>query len=70
MKQFVKALGTKGTLLFDGDKIYFRVYDMNSSFKDYELCHNDLEIQIVDDDAEFDTVNERLDHSRATLGRE
>ena len=70
MNQFVKALGKKGTILFDGDKIYFRVYDMNSSFIDYELVHNDLDVQIIDEDAEFDTVNEVLDHSRATLGRE
>ena len=70
MKQFVKALGKKGTILFDGDKIYFRVYNNDSSFTDYELVHNDLDVQIIDEDAEFDTVNKRLDHSSATLGRE
>lgn len=69
-QQFIKAKGTKATLINNIDEYIIRVYNSDKSFVDYELAHNDLEIQILDDDAEFDTVNIVLDHSCATLGRE
>lgn len=69
MTQFLKAKGTKGILINDGKYTYFRIYK-GTDFIDYRLDHNDLEVEIIDDDAEFDTVNETLDHSRQTLGRE
>jgi len=50
----------------------FRVYGVDHSFRDYELIHSDLEIEIVDEEATFYDAEEgydaRLDHSPRTLG--
>lgn len=71
------ALGVRGFLLrsIDDDgcvRYVFRVYGADQSFRDYELIHSDLEIEIVDEEATFYDTEEgydaRLDHSPRTLG--
>lgn len=66
----------KGILLksLTGDPYLFRVYGKNGSFKDYEILHDDIGIQILDDSAEFleskDGKEFYLDYSRKILGQE
>lgn len=71
------ARGTRGFLLrsIDDDgcsRYFFRVYLADHSFRDYEIIHSDLEIEIVDEEATFYEAEEgcdaRLDHSARTLG--
>ena len=71
------ALGVRGFLLRSIDdngglRYIFRVYGGDHSFRDYELIHSDLEIEIVDEEAAFYEAEEgddaRLDHSPRTLG--
>ena len=73
------ARGTRGFLLravsSDGSSHhFFRVYGADHSFRDYELLHSDLEIEIVDEEATLyeqeDGLEARLDHSPRTLGQE
>lgn len=73
------ARGTRGFLLRSIDdagcsRYFFRVYDADRSFRDYELLHSDLEVEIVDKEATFYEADEgrdaRLDHSPHTLGHE
>ena len=73
------ARGTRGFLLrsiddTDGLDYVFRVYGADHSFRDYELLHSDLEVEIVDEEATFYEAEEgqlaRLDHSQRTLGHE
>jgi len=73
------ARGTRGFLLRSVDdagssKYFFRVYGADHSFRDYELIHSDLEIEIVDEDATFyeseDSQDATLDHCPRTLGYE
>jgi hypothetical protein len=73
------ARGARGFLLrsFDdagGSPYFFRVYGADHSFRDYELLHSDLEVEIVDEEATFYEAEEgrdaRLDHSPRTLGYE
>lgn len=73
------ARGTRGFLLrsFDdagSSHYFFRVYGADHSFRDYELRHSDLEVEIVDEEATFYEAQEgrdaRLDHSPRTLGHE
>ena len=65
------ANGVTGQLItiFDG-RVYFRVYDKDHNFVDYELAHSDLTVTIDDVDAFFysDEFTARLDHSPDTLG--
>lgn len=65
------ADGVEGCLIrsFDG-RYYFRVYDAEHNFVDYELRHSDLSVTINDPDAFFyrDEFIDRLDHAPATLG--
>ncbi|HUP62747.1 MAG TPA: hypothetical protein VNA69_20265 [Thermoanaerobaculia bacterium] len=72
-----RARGTRGFLLRSIDdagrsRYFFRVYGADHSFRDYELIHSDLEIEIVDEEATFYDAEEgheaRLDHSPRTLG--
>jgi len=67
------ATGVEGCLIrgIDGE-YYFRVYDANHDFVDYDLMHSDLSIRITDPDAFFYSEDGRdsLDHSPATLGLE
>ena len=66
------AKGLRGHIIYSFDgKYYFRVYDKDYNFTDYQLQHCDLTVIIDDDDAflydeEFST---RLDHSPTTLGK-
>jgi hypothetical protein len=66
-----KATGVEGCLIRGHDgEYYFRVYDDNWNFVDYDLMHSDLSITITDPDAYFYRKPGRdvLDHSPATLG--
>lgn len=53
-------------------KLFFRTYIENGTFNDYEICHLDLEIQIIDTDAYIYNRNGNLciDYSPKTLGIE
>lgn len=42
----ISAVGIKGYLLFVYDRPVFRVYDEDKSYKDYEIRHDDLAIEI------------------------
>ena len=71
MKQ--PAKGAEGCLIRGHDgTYYFRVYDANHDFVDYDLMHSDLSITITDSDAYFyrGDGGDCLDHSPATLGLE
>jgi hypothetical protein len=67
------ATGVEGCLIrgVDGE-YYFRVYDAEHNFVDYDVMHSDLSITITDPDAFFynDKFTARLDHAPATLGLE
>jgi hypothetical protein len=67
------ATGVEGCLIrgIDGE-YYFRVYDADHNFQDYDLMHSDLSITVTDPDAFFynDEFTARLDHAPATLGLE
>jgi hypothetical protein len=67
------AKGQRGLLIrgMDG-QIWFRQYDENHDFVDYDITHYDCEIEIVDDSAEL-IRNERgdyLDYTRESMGIE
>ena len=65
------ARGVTGFLIWTGDGYQFRVYDDQSSFKDYSILHCDLEVTITDADAafyEYDNGTLSLDHNPETLG--
>lgn len=71
------ADGVRGLLLYNGvDNYYFRVYEPDGSFTDYDLLHSDISVTIDDPDAFFyeTTVDGEtylhLDHSPSTLGIE
>jgi hypothetical protein len=67
------ATGVEGCLIRGHDgEYYFRVYDADHNFVDYDLMHSDLSITITDPDAFFYREDDRdiLDHSPATLGVE
>ena len=71
MKQ--PADGVEGCLIRGHDgQYYFRVYDANHDFVDYDLMHSDLSITITDADAYFyrGDSGDRLDHAPATLGED
>ena len=65
------AKGLRGHIIdsFDGN-YYFRVYDADHNFTDYDLRHCDLAVVIDDDDAFLyeDEFSASLDHAPATLG--
>ena len=65
------AKGQRGFLIrgMDG-QIWFRQYDNDHNFVDYDITHYDCEIEIVDDSAEL-IRNERgdfLDYTNEALG--
>lgn len=70
--KITSANGVTGIILVSGQDVYFRVYDKDFSFIDYNLAHTDLCITINDNDAYFysDEICDVLDHSPATLGRD
>ena len=64
------ANGVEGCLIRSiGGKYFFRVYDSEGNFVDYDLQHSDLCVTICDEDAYF-YLNSVLDHAPATLGHE
>lgn len=73
--KITSANGVTGIIIVSGEDVYFRVYDKDFSFIDYNLAHSDLKVTINDNDAYFyehgRDVNEAkiLDHSPETLGR-
>ena len=50
--------------------MFFRTYAKNGSFRDYEIAHYDMEIQIVDTDAYVYRRRGKsvIDYGPATLG--
>ena len=73
MSMTKSATGVEGCLIRGHDGIYyFRVYDADHNFVDYDVMHSDLSITITDPDAFFyrDEYSDRLDHAPATLGLE
>ena len=65
------AKGQKGMLIrgMDG-QIWFRQYDKDNNFIDYDILHYDLEIEITDDFAELINTEkgDYLDYDAKTLG--
>ena len=48
------AIGAKGFLIRGaGDTIWFRVYEKNHDFVDYEITNHDCEVVIIDPHAAF-----------------
>ena len=66
------ADGREGYLIWcGGDRYVFRIYTQApDDFVDYDICHTDMRVKIVDEDAFFYTDGDdaRLDHSPDTLG--
>ena len=50
-----RAIGQRGFLIRSGvdDQIWFRVYDSNHDFVDYEITNYDCEVVIIDPNAAF-----------------
>ena len=47
-----RAIGERGVLIRGvGDKMWFRIYDHNHDFVDYEITNHDCEVVIIDPDA-------------------
>lgn len=80
-KNFMKSIsanGKKGCLLRafvpnDSVQYYIRFYEVDGSFKDYEIAHTDLFFTIDDIDAylyETEDGSLYIDHSPKTLGKE
>ena len=66
------ADGREGILIWcGGDRYVFRIYiNAPEEFVDYDICHTDMTIKIVDPDAFFysNEKGDYIDHSPATLG--
>jgi hypothetical protein len=68
------AKGHKGFLLYNPitKQYFFRIYDPDdkSKFTDYDLCAEDIEVEILSSDLELYEKPERnrLDYSRKALG--
>jgi hypothetical protein len=66
------ADGQEGCLIWCGGNRYvFRIYTAApDEFVDYDICHTDMRVKIIDSDAFFYTDGEeaRVDHAPATLG--
>ena len=47
-----RAIGQRGFLIRGiGDQIWFRIYDGDHNFVDYEITNHDCEVVIIDPDA-------------------
>lgn len=73
MNQRKPAQGQRGFLIrgMNGE-IWFRQYDADHNFVDYDIAHHDCEIEIVDSSAEL-IRNDRgdyLDYSDESMGIE
>ncbi len=59
---------------FTEERFFFRIYGKSGTFKDYDILHDDIRVQILDDSAEFleseDGEEFYLDYSRKVLGQE
>jgi hypothetical protein len=66
------ADGREGYLIWcSGNRYVFRIYsEAPHEFVDYDICHTDMRVKIMDADAFFYTNGEdaRVDHSPETLG--
>lgn len=65
------AQGQRGFLIRGADgQIWFRQYDSNHNFVDYDITHYDCEIVIVDNTAELIRTNrgDYLDYTEETFG--
>ena len=64
------ALGQRGLLIrgMDG-QIWFRQYDENHDFVDYDITHYDCEIEIVDSSAELvqTKLGDFLDYTKESM---
>ena len=71
MKSSKPAQGQRGLLIrgMDG-QIWFRQYDANHDFVDYDITHYDCEIEIVDSSAELirNEHGDFLDYTRESMG--
>ena len=66
------AMNLEGILIRDIDgNYYFRVYE-GGEFTDYKICHHDLKIKVLDDDAVIYKNNDEnyIDYSPHTLGKD
>lgn len=74
--KYKNANRQKGIILrsLDDGPSLFRIYDSRGNFKDYEIIHQDLAVQILDNSAEFlesaDGKKFYLDYSRKVLGHD
>ena len=48
-----RAIGQRGFLIRGIDQLWFRVYNHDNTFVDYEITHDDCEIVIIDPSAAF-----------------
>ena len=65
------ADGQEGYLIWcGGDRYVFRIYNVVHDFVDYDICHTDMRVKIMDSDAFFYTRDKDtwVDHSPDTLG--
>ena len=73
MKNSKPAQGQRGMLIrgMDG-QIWFRQYDHNHDFVDYDITHYDCEIEIVDSSAELirNEHGDFLDYTKEAMGIE
>ena len=65
------ADGQEGYLIWcGGDRYVVRIYNEVHDFVDYDICHTDMRVKIMDSDAFFYTRDKDtwVDHSPDTLG--
>ncbi len=65
------ASGVDGVIIHSGSSYFFRVYDKNYEFTDYELHHDDLSVTINEDAlASFYSDGEKfwIDHGPSVFG--
>jgi len=64
------AIGVRGFLIRGmGDEMWFRVYNPDHSFTDYEITHHDCEVVIIDPSAAFikGDAGEFLDYTTESM---
>ena len=76
MKTETPAIGVKGFILRDfyTKSVFFRVYNKDHTFVDYDIAHNDLEVTINDESAslyrtEANPESGVIDYTSKILGR-
>ena len=66
-----RAIGQRGFLIRSGfdDQIWFRVYDNNHDFVDYEITNYDCEVVIIDPSAVLirNTAGDFLDYTTESM---